>query len=1120
MTTDFTPDAATRAQIAAADPSGSVWLSANAGSGKTRVLTDRVAWLLLEGTPPERILCLTYTKAAAGEMQNRLFARLGDWAMLSDDELRDQITRLGAGRGTIPSDRLRHARTLFARAIETPGGLKIQTIHAFCASLLRRFPLEAGVTPAFAEMDETATARLHAEVLDKMGDDPATRGLVDAVGARLSDTEPAAFLSAVGRMRDGAPPPDEAELRAALGIRDADPAAVLADVAGPEAAALIDAFLDDAAGAPGKALAQAAATLAPGRGAHPADRFAAMCKACLTASGTPRKTGNWPKAVREGTHGPLVETFEALIARAEDGIARIGAFETLEQTLVLHAFAPEFVERVETRKRARGWLDFDDQIARTRHLLSSSSLAQWVLFKLDGGIDHILVDEAQDTAPDQWQVIVSLLAEFAAGAGARPDIRRTAFVVGDRKQSIYAFQGADLAAFDRMRDRLTELFAPGPAPMAERELRHSFRSSPVILDLVDAVFVDDSGLGPPPRHIAFQDRMPGRIDLWPALETEKEDVQDRRWYDPVDRRGRKDANVALAGHIATAIERMIADRVPVGRGTDRRAVEAGDILILLQRRRDLFHHIVRACKARGLDLAGADRLRLSDDMAVRDLIATLTWVATPADDLSLATVLRSPLGATDEAGLFALAHKREGRLWDALRMRGSDPDTQAMLADLLAHADFERPYELLQRILVVHDGRRRLLARLGAEAAEAIDALLAQALAYEQLEVPSLTGFLGWLASADVEVKRQGGKGSIRVMTVHGAKGLEAPVVILPETMTRRARALSGVFRLPDGPHVWAAPKAGWSPALHAADERARQAEAEERDRLLYVGLTRAENWLIVGAAGTTGEDPRDSWHGMVEAGMQACGARPHEFDCGTGLRLELGNWSPGARVAPGAVAPPPAFDWHERPAPPPARAARRLAPSTLPGPKTLPGEGDRDGEAARRHGTAIHALLEHLPGLDPTDWARAAPDLLRRYADAIHEAEIPALLAEARSVLLAPEFAHVFAPGTLAELPFALPAEGVRPAIVGTIDRVLLDGDTVTIVDFKSNVAIPDDPARTPSGILAQMGAYRRAAETIWPDRTVRTAILWTKAPLLMDLPHDLVTGAWAAIDPAGPPA
>ena len=198
---EFTPDDATRAQIGAANPEGSVWLAANAGSGKTRVLTDRVAWLLLEGTSPERILCLTYTKAAAGEMQNRLFARLGAWAMLPDDALRAEITRLGAARGTIAPERLRLARTLFARAIETPGGLKIQTIHAFCASLLRRFPLEAGVSPAFSEMDETATARLHAEVLDEMAADPATAPLVDAMAARLTDGEP----SAVPRRRG--PPP-------------------------------------------------------------------------------------------------------------------------------------------------------------------------------------------------------------------------------------------------------------------------------------------------------------------------------------------------------------------------------------------------------------------------------------------------------------------------------------------------------------------------------------------------------------------------------------------------------------------------------------------------------------------------------------------------------------------------------------------------------------------------------------------------------------------------------------------------------------------------------------------------------------------------------------------------
>ncbi|WGH77457.1 double-strand break repair helicase AddA [Jannaschia ovalis] len=1105
------PDDATRAQIRAADPSGSVWLSANAGSGKTRVLTDRVAWLLLEGTPPERILCLTFTKAAAGEMQNRLFKRLGEWTMLGDDALRIRLQQLGVERGRVDTDALRRARTLFARAIEAPGGLKIQTIHAFCAGLLRRFPLEAGVTPAFTEMDEITAARLHADILDGMAADPTTRPLVDAVAAKLSDGDPGAFLAAVLKHRDGLGGWDEAGLRAALGIADASAAEVRGAAVTPADLDLLEVVRDAAGRADGKTMSDLSTRLAEAYLADPPDRFDLLCTAFLKKDGDPR-ANLVTKPVAAEIGEAALDDLRDLACRLTDAQARLAALEGFGHTRALHAFGPVFAERVEAAKRARGWLDFDDQIRRARALLSTRDMAQWVLFKLDGGIDHILVDEAQDTSPAQWDVIAALSQEFGAGIGARPELVRTLFVVGDRKQSIYRFQGADPGAFDRMRavfgDRLTD------PPLTDHALLHSFRSAPVILDLVDAVFETGGGVGDAPQHIAFNRDLPGRVDLWPPIPKAEPDLSDRRWYDPVDRPAPNDADVRLARRVAEAIRAMVDARAPIVHRGVRRAVDQGDILVLFQRRDRLFFHVIRACKAAGLNLAGADRLVLTRDMAVRDLLALLRWLDAPGDDLSLATVLRSPLGGMDEAGLYDLAHGRAGRLWDRLRDEGPRA-TVAMLRDLLARADRLRPFELLQRMLIRHDGRRLLLARLGAGSGEAIDALLAQALAYEAAQVPSLAGFLGWLDSAAPEVKRRPGAGAIRVMTVHGAKGLEAPVVILPETMKRDLKTPQGVQRLPgDGPAIWMPPKAQWSPAARDLAEATQAADAAERERLLYVALTRAESWLIAGAAGEVGDAPGDSWWRRIEAGLRARGAGPLPTPEGDGLRLEAGDWTPlPAADAPDPTAPRDApLPFLETPPQPPARPAGRLTPSDLPGAKTLPGESAGRPDALDR-GTAIHALLEHLPALPPADRAAAAEAIL---------ADLPgraAILAEAEAVLDAPDLAHLFAPGTLAELAFALPAEGTRPPVFGTMDRVILAPDRVTIVDYKTNAVLPDAPGDVPAGLLRQMAAYELAARAIWPGRAVELAILWTRAPRLMALPGALLRDAWAempAIDPA----
>ncbi|GIT92558.1 double-strand break repair helicase AddA [Jannaschia pagri] len=1095
MDDTLTPDEATSAQIGAADPSGSVWLAANAGSGKTRVLTDRVAWLLLEGTPPERILCLTYTKAAAGEMQNRLFKRLGEWAMMPDPELRAQLRRLGVPTGRISSERLRHARTLFARAIETPGGLKIQTIHAFCASLLRRFPLEAGVSPAFSEMDDTASARLQQEVLDQMAEGPDAP-LVDAMAARLRDGEPQAFLAAVARAWPlGTAPLDEAALRDRLGIGEDTEDSLRDDVTGPDMLDLIESFLGDAETAPGKTLDKLRTNLRQALLADRDTRFDLLRDICLTGTGERRKIGNWPKAVKEGEHGPLVELFTLMIDRVEDATTRIAALTSLDYAQALHAFAPAFVTRLEEAKAARGWLTFDDQIARARHLLSTSDMAQWVLFKLDGGLDHILVDEAQDTAPAQWDVIAALAAEFGAGEGARADVTRTLFVVGDRKQSIYSFQGADPDAFDRMRAVFARTLPQEAAALRDHALLYSFRSSPVILDLVDAVFAEGGGAGPAPEHKAFKTQMPGRVDLWAPIPQDKQDIE-RTWSDPVDMPAANDAEVVLATRIARSIRHMIDAGTPIG--PDRRPVAEGDILILLQRRRALFHHIIRACKAEGLNLEGADRLSLSDDMAVQDLIALLTWAATPDDDLSLATVLRSPLGGLDEAALFDLSYGRKGRpLWSVLR--DSDHDT-AMLDDVLRISDILRPYEILQRILIRHTGRRRLLARLGPEREEAIDALLGQALAYEGLEVPSLVGFLGWLASADVDLKRQAGRGSIRVMSVHGSKGLEAPVVILPETQVRKPKGLGGVQRLEDGTPVWMPAKGGWSPVLTDLADRAATAQAEERDRLLYVALTRAESWLIVCAAGDVGTEPGDSWWQQVNAGFHRLGAPPAP-EADQDRRIERGDWSPTtlADTASQITAPVPP-EWLSQPVETPPALPRPLTPSTLPGAKALPGEG-QDPDTAMERGTAIHALLEHLPRSPRTRWSAIAEAL-----GATSE-----MLAEATKVLGTAALDVVFAPDTLAEVPFALPATPSRPAVSGVMDRVIVTQTEITVIDIKTNVIVPETAAQIPLGVLAQMGAYEVAVTAIWPDRTIRLGILWTRTARLMEVPHDLVTRPWS---------
>lgn len=1116
----MTRNAASERQVQAARPDMSTWLAANAGSGKTRVLTDRVARLLLDGTDPQKILCLTYTKAAAGEMQNRLFQRLGEWAMLSDQSLKKALSELGVQAATTP-DQLRRARTLFARAIETPGGLKIQTIHSFCASLLRRFPLEAGVSPAFREMDDRAAALLHDDLLTEMAEGP-DKPVLDDLCALVDDQSLTKLIQAIVGLRDQFETAmDWDALAAHLDLppgfdRQALERAVFA---GDEARLIAD--LIPILRAHSKTDQKAADKLAQ---ITALDAKALPVLEGLFLFGPTAKTPflakleSFPTKKCQAALDIHLDTLHDLMTRVEAARPQRLALATVQKSATLHRFAQAFLRKLAVHKQARGWLDFDDLIRKARQLLHTPEVADWVLFRLDGGIDHILVDEAQDTSPEQWDVIEKLAREFTTGAGARDDVERTLFVVGDKKQSIYSFQGADPDAFDQMQAEFQARFRQIGSDLQDLTLEYSFRSSDAVLRLVDLVFEgrEASGFARDALHRAFKTELPGRVDLWPALE-EVKDNDDRHWTDPVDRPGSKHHTVQLAEQIAAQIEHALAhDTIPVdgpNGSFQRRPVQPGDFLILLQRRSDLFAEIIRACKSKNLPIAGADRLRVGAELAVRDLAALLRFLATPEDSLSLAEALRSPLLGWDEQALFDLAHRREGPfLWQALRdRRAAHPDTLAMLDDLRGQTDFLRPYDLIERILTRHDGRKRLLARLGPEAEDGINALLSQALAYEQNQIPSLTGFLVWMETDDLEIKRQAdGSGDlIRVMTVHGSKGLEAPIVILPDTAVRRAPRGSAIM-LADGVPLWRPPAAEMPGPISPFAEAQRERELRERDRLLYVALTRAEKWLIVAAAGKTGE-PGDSWYADIAEAMPRAGAVAHDLPTGRGLRLAHLEWDGGEMAPPKQTALPDAEPvvWPEMTYAEPDTEV--INPSDLGGAKALPGEDGQDSDTAMARGTWVHLLLEHLPAYPPADWPAVASALLPPEAG-------PDILAEAQAVLTAAPLQFIFDPDTLAEVEIS--AQLGKWQIRGTIDRLVIEPGRILAIDFKSNAVVPSTATDCPEGVLRQLGAYAYGLQAIYPDHQIETAIVWTRTATLMRVPHDLVTGALARtgwVDAAG---
>ena len=1101
---------ASQRQVEAADPAHSTWLAANAGSGKTHVLTDRVARLLLEGVMPQNILCLTYTKAAASEMQNRLFQRLGRWTMLENSKLLSELEELGIERSLNAED-VSRARTLFARAIEAPGGLKIQTIHSFCASILRRFPLEAGVSPQFVEIDERAQKILLSEVIEAISDKTGHSSF-DGIAHHFTGVEVRDVMrSVLSLAKLFETTTSQEDIWKGLGLRPGYQDQDLQD----------DCFL------PGDSdlIFKLRATLLTKAGNDLKDgKYLRTIKGPnLTITDLPvlesvflTKTGAAPFTAKT-TSFPTKETrleltyaeqLKELMLRVEVGRQNRITLRTAQRTEALYNFATEFLQTYHEYKQQRGFLDFDDLILRTQKLLSDERVANWVLFRLDGGVDHILVDEAQDTSPAQWGVIKLLAQEFTSGQGARSDVHRTIFVVGDKKQSIFSFHGADPKGFDTMRDQFAAQLLEIEQPFQSTTLDYSFRSSPAILDLVDQVFSNRLGLGSQSTHLAYKSALPGRIDVWPVFQKpEKTDTQP--WTDPIDEVSTDHQDKQLANALSTQIKELIEAETITQLNRDgtpfHRKITAGDFLILVQNRQKLFfREIHRACKEAGLPIAGADRLKVSAELGVRDVISLLSFLALPEDNLSLAEALKSPLFSWSEQDMFNLAEGRDSQfLWRSLQDREAEfPDTVRSLVKLRNLADFKRPFELINHILIAQGGRSKLLGRLGLEAAEGIDALVSQSLFYEQSNVPSLTGFLVWLDSDELVIKRQMDtiEDKIRVMTVHGAKGLEAPIVILPDTAARSAPTTPDVVDH-HGIAVWKPNKNLVPNTLNPTLDSLKMRQVDERDRLLYVALTRAESWLIVMGSGDIKEEA-DCWYNAIRSAAIAKGAAPLITAAGSGLRYEPRPWRAGA------LRPMEKLErekcqvpvWAKTTTSPVPQKISPRAPSDLGGDKVVSNTLADANPDALSLGEAVHTLLEVLPSIPKEKWKTVAEKLIK------NEVFLQAW-AEAQDILMHPDLAHIFAPGTLAEVNISAHIDELSGnPIQGSIDRLIVSANKVLAIDFKTNQIVPENPSQVPEGILRQLGAYAAALKQVFPNHAVEISVLWTKTRCLMVVPNDLI--------------
>lgn len=1120
-------------QRTAAAPDASAWVAASAGSGKTKVLSDRVLNLLLNGTPPEKILCLTFTRTAAAEMANRVTEILSKWATAEDDVLERDLESL-SGKAPKPSEKEK-ARCLFARLLDAPGGINIMTIHGFCQSLLKRFPLEAGVSPQFDVLDEQGTLELMEQAEEETLANPAFAKDLDLIALMTDDKgfsdllkELSFFKNDLEALLSQYPKGDalKSEYERALGLPNgATQESLIAEFCRPDDKRKAD-------------LKKAAEILIAGKSVSVRENGEIIksfvnadenkriesCFDYLTCFLTKDLT-NIRKRLTNKNSAAAQEIMQNEAERALKLHNDLNAETVLRGSLALSGIGMQIIKRYDELKKERSVADYDDLISAARRLLEKSGAAAWVLFKLDGGIEHILVDEAQDTSPEQWAVVKSLAEEFFSGEGASK-AKRTVFAVGDKKQSIYSFQGADPDEFERMRAFFRQKAKDARQAWHDVPMYISFRSTPAVIEAVNRTLknpvaargvVDE---GEDATHLSWRKGEAGLVEIWPTEKTKTDDTP-QMYTKPVEQIVVKNASSRLAGKIAKKIADMIKAKEILP--SVNRPIQAGDVLVLVRRRNSFVEELSRELKAADVPVSGVDRLKITSHIAVQDLMALGDFLLLPEDDLALATVLRSPLCNVSEDDLFHLAcGRRPQSLLTRLARHKNETDTDlgkayAFLSDLLNCCDKMPPFELYSYVLGACQKKKAFLSRLGMQAADALDEFLTLALNRDKADTPSLQNFLKYLRQNEIEIKRdpdQKNFDAVRIMTVHASKGLQAPVVFLPDTRrykkhTSRLLRLNGT-KLP----VWVPKK-----DFHCEDTLKTQTTLQEKEldeyrRLLYVAMTRAADRLYLCGWDGKMNPPDGNWYDLIRSSLILDDSGNNPVYAGNVkeindpmfdepvLRLKsersiaLNRDVPALSEENGEEMP----ECLLRPAPEEPEPPSPLTPSKpeIEEPSFLSPLSPERQKAAKR-GLMIHTLLETLPYIKDCDRFDAALRLMQKRMPETTEEERSKIVSDVLNILNSNNFKFLFSETSLSEVPVS----GVvkNKVINGRIDRLAITKDQVLIADYKSNRRIPQSAEEIPEAYIAQAKAYAQVLEKIYPDKKIRSFLIWTEEAKLWEI-------------------
>jgi len=1120
-----------RKQSIASDPQYSIWTSASAGSGKTTVLVKRLLRMFLCGIEPSKILCITFTNTAAAEMRNRINSKLSEWATFDDDKLESEIFKLEGGNVDGMPKKLKIARSLFAKILDYSNDFKILTIHSFCQQVIKRFPLEANIIPNFKIADEILSTELLLQAKDEIlkTDDKKISEAIKYVFTYKNEEDFLELLKQTIRQKDNL-----LYLKSKFftvdGVID-EIRRVFNIKRGENIDEITKKFIDNIdLSLFTYDIIDTIKTIGKKTDLDFINSIMSVKKnvndyinVFLTKDKTIRK-----KIITKSVSDKFPEIYAFTIAEASrvfEFKEKLSNIHNFEFTAAFLRITYHIFDIYAGLKRKGGYLDYSDLIFETSRLLNDSKYrnlgnenmySNWINYKLDEGLDHLLIDEAQDTSPIQWDIVKSITEEFFAGYGQKDDENRTIFVVGDEKQSIFSFQGAEPLNFNIMLKYYMEKVKNAGKKFEKIYLETSFRSLKSILSITDAVFSEPSRLKAITKiesiikHNVVRSDGIGKVEVWPLVEAknvEKEDEKNNRimdwkinYLENIELTNKQKLAEIIANRIDSWFKKgkLIYSR----KDACLRQVKYSDIMILVKSRdKDFINYLIRQFNKHNIRTTGNDKFNLIDNIIAQDIISLFRFILFNEDDLSLANIVKSPFLSLNENDLYELCDFKNNNscsLWKALKTIKRFSEKKLILEELLDKSKSMGIYEFMFYLFETKGFRLKFKERFPYITDEVVNEFFTIANNYETNHNNStLLNFVYFLEDSGLEIKRDMEQSSdeIRIMTIHSSKGMESPIVILPDTnhATNTIYKIDKVLNLKDDSSDYTIPllQKENSFFLDEVKDRMKFETEEEYLRLLYVAMTRAENELYICDYIKNNGSKENCWYEIIKQAVEKSGAKRKRDDDMDGDILYIGDddifdSNPVNCNKKNIECEPQNSYIIEDILDNISKNKEKKLESKIINPSTYYAESvlknPHEGSINIENGKLVHKLLEILPDSPRDEW----DDIIDIYLkNKNNTQEIKRVVLK---ILNDEKFNFLFSKDSKAEVPIFGNLDG--DIISGRIDRLAIIDNTIYVVDYKNTNTLPDFP---PKNYIKQLELYKKLLTKIYVGKNIKCFILWT---------------------------